>query len=91
MQFDDKPNDIVYVIPKDMGIFINKIDEINPVFRLISNALTPFLTVRALVHRDGGVRFDPTLIFIRENPYSSFRSSLRIFSMGKSPVDNWNH
>ncbi|NPA61848.1 MAG: polysaccharide export protein [Epsilonproteobacteria bacterium] len=44
-----KPNDIVYVIPKDMGIFNNKIDEINPVFRLISNALTPFLTVRALV------------------------------------------
>jgi len=43
-----KPNDIVYVIPKDMGLFNNRVDEINPVFRLISNTLTPFLTIKLL-------------------------------------------
>jgi len=43
-----RPNDIVYVLPKDMSIFNNKVNEINPVFQLISNALTPFLTIRLL-------------------------------------------
>jgi len=45
-----RPNDIVYVIPKDMKVFNNKIDEINPIFQLISNALTPFLTIRVLTN-----------------------------------------
>jgi polysaccharide export outer membrane protein len=43
-----RPNDVVYVVPKDMRIFNNKINEINPIFQLISNALTPFLTIRVL-------------------------------------------
>ena len=43
-----RPNDIVYVVPKGMRVFNNKIDEINPIFQLISNALTPFLTIRVL-------------------------------------------
>jgi len=43
-----RPNDIVYVVPKGMKVFNNKIGEINPVFQLISNALTPFLTIRLL-------------------------------------------
>jgi polysaccharide export outer membrane protein len=43
-----RPNDIVYVLPKDMSIFNNKVNEINPIFQLISNALTPFLTIRVL-------------------------------------------
>ena len=43
-----RPNDIVYVLPKDMAMFNNKVREINPIFQLISNALTPFLTIRIL-------------------------------------------
>jgi len=43
-----RPNDIVYVVPKGMRIFNNKIDEINPIFQLVANALTPFLTIRLL-------------------------------------------
>jgi len=43
-----RPNDIVYVVPKEMSLFNNKVGEINPVFQLISNALTPFLTIRLL-------------------------------------------
>ena len=43
-----RPNDIVYVLPKDMSMFNNKVNEINPVFQLIANALTPFLTIRLL-------------------------------------------
>ena len=43
-----RPNDIVYVLPKDMAMFNNKVGEINPIFQLISNALTPFLTIRIL-------------------------------------------
>jgi len=45
-----RPNDIIYVVPKGMRIFNNKIDEINPIFQLISNALTPFLTIRLLTN-----------------------------------------
>jgi polysaccharide export outer membrane protein len=43
-----KPNDIVYVLPNDMKAFNVKVDEINPVFRLISNVLSPFITVKVL-------------------------------------------
>jgi polysaccharide export outer membrane protein len=43
-----RPNDIVYVVPKGMRVFNNKVGEINPIFQLISNALTPFLTIRLL-------------------------------------------
>jgi polysaccharide export outer membrane protein len=43
-----RPNDIVYVLPKEISLFNNKVDELNPVFQLISNALTPFLTIRLL-------------------------------------------
>ena len=43
-----RPNDIVYVVPKGMRIFNNKINEINPIFQLVANALTPFLTIRLL-------------------------------------------
>jgi len=43
-----RPNDIVYVVPKGMRVFNNKIEEINPIFQLVANALTPFLTIRLL-------------------------------------------
>ena len=43
-----RPNDIIYVVPKGMRVFNNKVGEINPIFQLISNALTPFLTIRLL-------------------------------------------
>jgi len=43
-----KPNDIIYVLPNDMKAFNVKVDEINPVFRLISNVLSPFITIRLL-------------------------------------------
>jgi len=43
-----RPNDIVYVVPKGMRVFNNKVGEINPIFQLISNALTPFLTIKLL-------------------------------------------
>jgi len=43
-----KPNDIVYVLPNNMKAFNVKVDEINPVFRLISNVLSPFITIRLL-------------------------------------------
>ncbi|SFV52997.1 Polysaccharide export outer membrane protein [hydrothermal vent metagenome] len=43
-----RPNDIVYVVPKGMSVFNNKVGEINPIFQLITNALTPFLTIRLL-------------------------------------------
>ena len=43
-----RPNDIVYVVPNGMNLFNNKINEINPIFQLVSNALSPFLTIRLL-------------------------------------------
>lgn len=43
-----RPNDVVYVVPKDTSLFNYKVDEVNPVFRLISNALTPFITIKVL-------------------------------------------
>ena len=43
-----KPNDIVYVMPNDMKAFNNKVNEITPVFRLISNILQPFVNIKFL-------------------------------------------
>jgi len=43
-----RPNDIVYVVPNGMSLFNNKIHEINPIFQLVANALSPFLTIRLL-------------------------------------------
>jgi len=43
-----KPNDIVYVLPNDMKAFNVKVDEANPIFNLISNILSPFITVKIL-------------------------------------------
>jgi len=43
-----RPNDIVYVLPNDMKAFNVKVDEINPIFRLISNILSPFITIKLL-------------------------------------------
>ncbi len=42
------PNDVVYVMPKGITVFNNKVNEVNPIFQLIANALTPFLTIRIL-------------------------------------------
>ena len=42
------PNDVIYVVPKGISIFNNKVNEVNPIFQLIADALTPFLTVRIL-------------------------------------------
>lgn len=43
-----RPNDIVYVTPNDMRIFNTGVAEINPIFDLIGNLLTPFVTLRVL-------------------------------------------
>ena len=43
-----QPNDIVYVVPRGMTLFNTRVGEINPIFQLISDALTPFLTIRLL-------------------------------------------
>jgi polysaccharide export outer membrane protein len=43
-----RPNDVVYVLPRNMTMFNNKVDEINPIFRLVGNVLNPFLTIRLL-------------------------------------------
>jgi len=43
-----KPNDIVYVLPNDMKAFNVKVGEANPIFNLISNMLSPFITVKIL-------------------------------------------
>ena len=43
-----RPNDIVYVVPNGMHLFNNKINEINPIFQLVANALSPFLSIRIL-------------------------------------------
>jgi len=45
-----QPNDVIYVTPKGMSIFNNKVNEINPIFQLVANALTPFLTIRLLTN-----------------------------------------
>jgi polysaccharide export outer membrane protein len=46
-----KPNDVVYVLPNDMKPFNVKVDEINPLFRLISNVLSPFITIKVLSNK----------------------------------------
>ncbi len=43
-----RPNDIVYVLPNSMKPFNIGVDEVNPIFRLISNALSPFITIKIL-------------------------------------------
>jgi len=43
-----RPNDVVYVLPNDMKPFNVKVGEINPIFDLISNVLSPFITVKVL-------------------------------------------
>jgi len=43
-----RPNDVVYVMPNGMRLFNNKINEINPIFQLVANALSPFLSIRLL-------------------------------------------
>lgn len=43
-----QPNDIVYVMPNGMKAFNNKVNEITPVFRLISNILQPFVNIKFL-------------------------------------------
>jgi len=42
-----------------MGIFNNKIDEINPVFRLISNALNSILNSSSISSIERWVEYDP--------------------------------
>ena len=43
-----KPNDIVYVMPNGMKAFNTQVNEISPVFRLISNILQPFVNIKFL-------------------------------------------
>jgi len=43
-----EPNDIVYVMPNGMKAFNTGVNEISPVFQLISNVLQPFVNVRLL-------------------------------------------
>ena len=43
-----KPNDIVYVMPNGMKAFNTKVNEISPVFRLISSILQPFVNIKFL-------------------------------------------
>ncbi len=43
-----KPNDIVYVMPNGMKAFNTQVNEISPVFRLISNILQPFVSIKFL-------------------------------------------
>ena len=43
-----RPNDIIYVLPNDMKPFNIGVDEANPIFRLIGNALSPFITIKLL-------------------------------------------
>jgi len=43
-----EPNDIVYVMPTGMKAFNNRVNEISPIFQLISNVLQPFVNVKVL-------------------------------------------
>ncbi len=43
-----KPNDIVYVLPNDMKIFNKRVNEISPLFSVISSILSPFITLKIL-------------------------------------------
>ena len=43
-----EPNDIVYVMPNGMKAFNTRVNEIAPVFQLISNILQPFVNIKFL-------------------------------------------
>jgi len=43
-----KHNDIVYVLPNKMKAINTRINEINPLFNLIGNVLSPFVNIRFL-------------------------------------------
>jgi len=43
-----EPNDIVYVMPNNMKAFNNSVNEISPIFRLIGNILSPFVSIKYL-------------------------------------------
>jgi polysaccharide export outer membrane protein len=43
-----EPNDIVYVMPNDMKAFNNTVQEISPIFSLIGNILSPFVSIKFL-------------------------------------------
>ena len=43
-----KPNDIVYVMPNGMKAFNTRVNEITPIFGLISNILQPFVNIKFL-------------------------------------------
>jgi len=43
-----KPNDIVYITPNNMKAFNTGVKEINPIFNLIGNVLTPFVNIKFL-------------------------------------------
>ena len=43
-----EPNDIVYVMPNNMKAFNNSVNEISPIFNLIGNILSPFVSIKYL-------------------------------------------
>jgi len=43
-----QPNDIVYVMPNDMKAFNVKVNEIDPIFNLIGDILSPFVNIKYL-------------------------------------------
>lgn len=43
-----KPNDIVYVMPNDMKAFNTRVHEVSPLFTLIGNILSPFVSIKYL-------------------------------------------
>ena len=43
-----KPNDIVYVLPNRMKLFNTKVSESHPIVDLVSNMLSPFVTLKVL-------------------------------------------
>jgi len=45
-----EPNDIVYVMPNSMKAFNTQVNEISPIFQLISNILQPFVNIKFLTN-----------------------------------------
>ncbi len=43
-----RPNDVVYVPPKEMNIFNSKVEEIDPLFRVVGHVLAPFVNIKYL-------------------------------------------
>lgn len=43
-----EPNDIIYVLPNKMKVFNTKVDEVDPIFRLIGHVLSPFVSIKYL-------------------------------------------